>query len=86
MVITLPEKNVKVYSAPTCPWCVKVKQYLKEKGVQFEDYNVAEDRSKLDEMVETTGQYGVPVIVIDGEVIVGFSQARIDQALAAEKV
>jgi glutaredoxin-like YruB-family protein len=78
----LTEKNVKVYSTPTCPWCRKAKEYLAEKGVQFTDFNVAEDRAKLQEMVQLTGQRGVPVIVIDDEMIVGFDQARIDQALA----
>jgi glutaredoxin-like YruB-family protein len=76
-------KDIKVYSTPTCPWCRKVKDYLKEKGVAFADYNVAEDRAKLQEMVDLTGQRGVPVVVIDGEVIVGFNQSRIDQSLSA---
>lgn len=81
--MTLAEKNVKVYSTPTCPWCRKAKDYLVEKGVQFTDLNVSEDRSKLQEMVELTGQRGVPVIIIDNEQIVGFDQKKIDQALAA---
>lgn len=79
----MAEKNVKVYSTPSCPWCRKAKEYLVEKGVQFTDFNVSEDRSKLQEMVELTGQRGVPVIIIDNEQIVGFDQQKIDQALAA---
>lgn len=79
----MTEKDVKVYTIPTCPWCKKVKEYLNEKGVHYTDYNVADDHEKLQEMVEQTGQRGVPVIVIDGEVIVGFNQTKIDQALAA---
>ena len=79
----MAEKDIKVYSTPTCPWCRKVKDYLKEKGVQFTDYNVGEDRSKLQEMVELSGQRGVPVIKIDDDVIVGFNQSKIDQDLAA---
>ena len=79
----MTEKDIKVYSTPTCPWCRKAKDYLKEKGVQFTEYNVGEDRSKLQEMVELSGQRGVPVIKIDDDVIVGFNQSKIDQDLAA---
>jgi len=79
----MTEKNVKVYSTPTCPWCRKAKEYLTEKGVQFTDFNVAEDRGKLQEMVELTGQRGVPVIMIDDHMIVGFDQNNIDEHLAA---
>ena len=74
-------KNVKVYSTSTCPWCVRVKQYLKENNVQFEDYDVGIDQSKADEMVKVSGQMGVPVLDIEGEIIVGFDKDRIKQAL-----
>jgi glutaredoxin 3 len=79
----LADKNVKVYSTPTCPWCRKAKEYLAGKGVEFTDFNVAEDRGKLQEMVQLTGQRGVPIILIDNDIIVGFDQNKIDQALAA---
>ena len=79
----MADKQVKVYSTPTCPWCRKAKEYLQQKGVQYEDLNVAEQRDKLQEMVDLSGQRGVPVIKVDDEVIVGFNQAKIDQALAA---
>jgi len=79
----MADKDIKVYSTPTCPWCRKVKEYLKEKNVQYTDFNVAEDREKLQEMVDLTGQRGVPVIVINGQVIVGFNQGKIDEAIAA---
>jgi glutaredoxin 3 len=75
------EKVVELYSTPTCPWCKRAKEYLSEKGVKFTDYNVAEDSSKLQEMVSLTGQRGVPVIRIDNEIIVGFNPASIDKAL-----
>lgn len=77
----MADKDVRIYTTPTCPWCRKAKEYLKEKGIQFTDFNMAEDREKLQEMVQLTGQRGVPVIIIGDEVIVGFSQAKIDQAL-----
>lgn len=78
----MADKDVRLYTTPTCPWCKKAKDYLAQKGVKYTDYNVAEDRTKLQEMVQLTGQRGVPVIVIDGEAIVGFNQAKIDSALA----
>ena len=73
--------KVKVYSTPTCPWCKKVKEYLKEKKVDFEDINVAEDQLKAKEMMDKSGQMGVPVVEINGKIIVGFDQEKIDGAL-----
>ncbi|MBW2970559.1 glutathione S-transferase N-terminal domain-containing protein, partial [Candidatus Woesearchaeota archaeon] len=64
-----------------CPWCVRAKQYLKEKNVKFEDKNVATDHDARHEMVEKSGQLGVPVLVINGNVIVGFNQTAIEKAL-----
>jgi len=72
---------VKVYSTPTCPWCVRAKQYLASKNIPYTDINVAVDRNAAMEMVKKSGQQGVPVIEIDGNIIVGFDQARIDSLL-----
>ncbi len=74
-------KSVKVYSTPTCPYCIRLKQFLKENNVVFEDIDVAADRSAADEIVERTGQMGVPVVDIEGELIVGFDRERIKHAL-----
>ena len=74
-------KNVKVYSTPTCPWCIRVKQFLKENNIAFEDYDVGTDHAKGEEMVNKSGQMGVPVIDIEGEIIVGFDKERIKAAL-----
>lgn len=74
-------KNVKIYSTSTCPWCVRVKQFLKDNNVAFEDYDISIDRSKADEMVSKSGSMGVPVIDIEGEIIVGFDKERIKAAL-----
>jgi len=74
-------KQVKVYSTPTCPFCVKVKRFLTDSGVEFENINVAADQDKAREMVERTGQMGVPAIDIDGEIIVGFDREKISKAL-----
>ena len=78
----MADKKVIVYSTPTCPYCKRVKDYLTQKGVSFSDYNVAEDREKAKEMIDKSKQMGVPVIVIDGDVVVGFNQAKLDSLLA----
>lgn len=72
---------INIYSTPTCPYCHMVKDYLKGKGIEFNDYNVAEDQSKAQEMVEKSGQMGVPVIEIDNNIIVGFDKPEIDRLL-----
>ena len=78
-------KKVKVYSTPTCPYCVMLKEFLKEKNIDYEDINVAGDPAKAKEMVEKSGQMGVPVIDIDGTIIVGFDEAKIKEALKLEE-
>jgi glutaredoxin 3 len=74
--------SVTIYSTSTCPYCVKVKQYLKDKGVSFTEYNVGENREKAEEMIKKSGQMGVPVTDIDGKIIIGFNKPEIDKALA----
>ena len=74
-------KNVKVYSTSTCAFCVKVKQFLKDNDVNFEDIDVSQNEERVREMVEKTGQMGVPVIDIEGEIIMGFDKERIRKAL-----
>jgi glutaredoxin-like YruB-family protein len=72
---------VKVYSTPTCPWCIRVKQFLGENNITFENYDVSVDQAKGEEMIQKSGQMGVPVLDIDGTIIVGFDKERIKQAL-----
>lgn len=74
-------KKVKIYSTPTCPWCARAKQFLKENNIEFQDYDVSSDNNAAEEMVRISGQMGVPVLDIDGEIIVGFDKERIKQAL-----
>jgi glutaredoxin 3 len=74
-------KNVLVYSTPTCPYCVRAKQFLTENNIQFTNYDVSSDKVKADEMVEKSSQMGVPVLDIEGEIIVGFDKEKIKQAL-----
>lgn len=73
---------VKVYSTPTCPWCSKAKSYLKSQNVDFEDLNVQEDLKAREEMLNLSKQSGVPVINIDGNIIVGFDKPAIDNLLS----
>jgi glutaredoxin 3 len=73
--------KVKVYSTPTCPYCYMAKDFLKENNIPFEDINVAEDHKAAHAMVEKSGQMGVPVIEIDGKMIVGFDREAIKKAL-----
>lgn len=72
---------IKVYSTPFCPYCVTLKDYLKEKKVAFLEVDVSENEKERDEMVELSGQIGVPVINIDGKIIVGFDKTEIDATL-----
>jgi len=73
--------TVKVYSTPTCPWCTVAKNYLKSRNVPFEDIDVSRNRTAAVEMVQKSGQRGVPVIDIDGSIIVGFDQGTIDSLI-----
>lgn len=76
-------KKVTVYSTPTCPYCVYAKDFLQEQGVPFEDVDVSRDRIRAIEMVQRSGQMGVPVIEIDGRMMVGFDPEALSSALAA---
>lgn len=74
-------KNVKVYSTPSCPYCIRAKQFLKENSVSFEDIDVSMNHEAAEEMIKKSGQMGVPVIDIDGELIIGFDKDKIKKAL-----
>jgi len=74
-------KAVKIYSTPTCHYCNIAKDFFKEKGVKYEEYNVAVDLDKRREMVDKSGQMGVPVIDIGGDIVVGFDEAEISKLL-----
>lgn len=72
---------INIYSTPTCPYCHMVKNYLKSKNIEFHDYNVAEEQEKAEEMMEKSGQMGVPVIEIGDSIIIGFDKPEIDRLL-----
>ena len=74
-------KNVIVYSTPTCPFCIRAKQYLKDNKIQFEDIDVSENHDKAQEMIKKSGQMGVPVLEIGSAIIVGFDKDKIKEAL-----
>ena len=73
--------KVIVYSTTTCPYCVMAKQWLKDKKVEFDDINVGIDQEKAREMIKKSGQMGVPVIDVDGEIIIGFDRPKLDASL-----
>ena len=73
--------TVKVFSTPTCPYCHMAKDFLKSKNVEFEDIDVSQDRMQAMQMVQKSGQMGVPQLWIDGQVVVGFDTPRINQLL-----
>lgn len=73
--------NIKIYTTPTCAYCKMAKEYFGSKGLEFEEYNVAVDISKQKEMIEKTGQFGVPVIDIDGKIVIGFDRTKINELL-----
>jgi len=75
-------KKVNVYSTPTCPWCHRLKDWLKAHKIQFNDLDVAENEEARNEMLEKSGQMGVPVTIIDDEkVIIGFDEDQLKKEL-----
>jgi glutaredoxin-like YruB-family protein len=72
---------VKIYTTTLCPYCKMAKEFLKENNIEFEEINVGNDPKAAQEMVEKSGQTGVPVIDINGEVIVGFNRKKIKEVL-----
>ena len=73
--------EIKVYSTPTCPYCKMAKDYLSSKGVLYQNLDVSADKDAAEEMVRVSGQMGVPVIVVNGQVMVGFDKSRLDSLL-----
>ena len=74
-------KTIEIYSTPTCHFCHMAKEWLTAKNIPYSDYNVAADMDKRKEMVEITGQLGVPVIKIGNEVMIGFNPDKMAQIL-----
>jgi len=73
--------KVRIFSTPVCPYCVTLKEFLKEHNIEFEDIDVSKDKPSLDEMIEKTGQMGVPVVDINGQFVIGFDKEKINELL-----
>lgn len=73
--------DIEVYTTPSCPYCTKVKQWLDENDYDYTEYNVAENREKAKEMIERTGQRGVPQTFIGETEVIGFQPEKIQQAV-----
>lgn len=76
--------QVTIYTTPTCSYCKMAKAFFKENNVQYEEKNVVEDEKAREEMVEKSGQLAVPVIDVDGNIIVGFDKARLSELLGVK--
>ena len=75
------DKEVIIYSTPTCPWCKKTKEFLTENKIKYKGVNFAENEKARNEMIEKSGQFGVPVIDISGKIFVGFDPGKLKKAL-----
>lgn len=72
---------ITIYSTPTCVYCKSLKEYFTEKNIKFQEVDVAENEKELGKMVAISGQMGVPVVDLDGEVVIGFDREKIDEIL-----
>lgn len=72
-------KKVTMYSTPWCTYCKMTKQFFQDHNISFEEHDVASDAKSRDEMIQKTGQMGVPVIDIDGQIVIGFDQRRLKE-------
>ena len=78
-------KQVSIYSTPSCTYCKSAKEFFAENNVQFQEYNVADDMVRRQEMIERSGQMGVPVIVINNDLVVGFNKPKIMELLGIKE-
>lgn len=76
----MPPKII-VYSTPACPYCLTLKEFLKQHNIEFEEIDVSKDKKAREEMIKKSGQMGVPVVEIDGEIVVGFDKEKISKLL-----
>ena len=76
------KQRVIIFSTPTCTHCNHAKRYLRERGVRFRDVDVSKDPQAARDMVRRSGQQGVPVIDINGKIVVGFNRPEVDRLLS----
>jgi glutaredoxin-like YruB-family protein len=77
----MPAGEIKVYFTPTCPYCKMIKKFLTQNNISFQELDVALDKTAREEMIRKSGQMGVPVNEINGEVIIGYNEARLKEKL-----
>ena len=77
--------KVKIYTTPTCSWCARTKEFFKEHNVEYEEVDVSTDQKAAEHMVEKSGQMGVPVTEIDGQIVVGFDEPKLKKLLHLDK-
>ncbi len=77
--------QVKVYSTPMCPWCQSAKDFLKVNNIPFEEIDVSQNEKLAQEMILKSGQMGVPVIEIDGKIVIGFNKPLLEEFLGLNK-
>lgn len=80
----MTNKSIIVYSTPSCPFCVRAKTFLNERNIAFEDVDVSKDRARAEEMIRKSGQMGVPVLDIEGKIVIGFRPDVIAELLELE--
>jgi len=83
--LTKIKPKVKIYTTPSCPWCKKAKDFLKDNKINYTEYDVTSNDQARNEMIRLSGQSGVPVITIGGSIIIGYDPKAVKQALAGGK-
>lgn len=73
--------RIRVFSAPACPWCNRVKEFLRGNNIEFEDIDASQNREAAIEMIKKSGQTGVPVVEIDGKIVIGFNEPELRKTL-----
>ena len=74
-------RNITIYTTPSCVYCKMAKEYFKEHGIDYSEKDVSGDKQAVDEMIQKSGQMGVPVIDIDGSIVVGFDKAKLQELI-----
>jgi len=77
----MSDKKIQIYTTPGCAYCHMAKEYFKSKSLEYEDIDVFKDVQKRQEMIQETGQMGVPVIKINGKIVIGFNKSKINELL-----
>ena len=77
----MADKQVKIFSTPTCPWCKRAKQFLEANGIKYQELNVADDKSAREEMINATHQMAVPTIFIDNDFVIGYNEKTLKEKL-----